>query len=44
MMVPQKAIEDNANALLERAIGTGPYSEGTGRGESFDLVDSVGFK
>jgi peptide/nickel transport system substrate-binding protein len=43
MMVPQKAIEDNANALLDHAIGTGSYA-GTGRGESFDLVDSVGFK
>jgi hypothetical protein len=44
MMVPQKAIEDNANALLEHAIGTGPYLRARGRGESFDLVDSVGFK
>jgi ABC-type transport system substrate-binding protein len=45
MMVPQKAIEDNANALLEHAIGTGPYIlRARGRGESFDLVDSIGFK
>jgi peptide/nickel transport system substrate-binding protein len=45
MKVPQQAIEDNANALVEHAIGTGPHIlMARGRVESFDLVDSVGFK